>query len=186
MQTWLVHMRRPLRCARDLGWRGFLGFNLIGTGLIVSALVHPVYLVTLVAMATNPLRLWGNGGVYAIGLIGVKWFHLFAGYLAVVVLAKRALALRGRAAEARVLILLPVYWLLMSLASYRALVQLVTRPHHWEKTPHRGRDSAHALGRSRGEEESWQRRAPDTEARPVGVQVVGSRGEDGRPLRAAR
>ena len=34
---------------------------------------------------------------------------------------------------------MPLYWLLMSLASYRAIFQLVLRPHKWEKTPHRGR-----------------------------------------------
>jgi hypothetical protein len=26
--------------------------------------------------------------------------------------------------------------MLMSFAAYRAMWQLVTRPHHWEKTPH--------------------------------------------------
>ena len=31
---------------------------------------------------------------------------------------------------------MPVYWLLISAAGYRALVQLFTRPHHWEKTEH--------------------------------------------------
>jgi cellulose synthase/poly-beta-1,6-N-acetylglucosamine synthase-like glycosyltransferase len=141
MQTWLVHMRQPMRLVAELGWRGFLGFNLIATGIIVSALIHPVYLATLIAMATNPLRLWGDGGLFACSVIGVNLFNLFAGYLAASVLAMRALALRGQAAEARVLILLPVYWLLMSLASYRALLQLAMRPHHWEKTPHRGRGS---------------------------------------------
>jgi hypothetical protein len=141
MQTWLVHMRQPMRLVAELGWRGFLGFNLIATGIIVSALIHPVYLATLIAMATNPLRLWGDGGLFACSVIGVNLFNLFAGYLAASVLAMRALALRGQAAEARVLILLPVYWLLMSLASYRALLQLAIRPHHWEKTPHRGRGS---------------------------------------------
>ena len=28
------------------------------------------------------------------------------------------------------------WWALVSLAGYRALGQLVTRPFHWEKTPH--------------------------------------------------
>jgi len=139
----LVHTRQPVRLAGELGWRGFLGFNLIGTGIIVSALIHPVYLATLVAMITNPLRLWGDGGVIACGVIGLNLFNLIAGYLAAAVLAARALALRGRTAEARVLVLLPVYWLLMSLASYRALLQLVVRPHHWEKTPHRRRSGVH-------------------------------------------
>lgn len=30
----------------------------------------------------------------------------------------------------------PVYWLQHSIASYTALWQLITRPHHWEKTAH--------------------------------------------------
>jgi hypothetical protein len=33
-------------------------------------------------------------------------------------------------------LLLPVYYLLMSLAAYKALWQLVRRPHYWEKTEH--------------------------------------------------
>lgn len=31
---------------------------------------------------------------------------------------------------------MPAYWLLISFAAYRALVQLVTNPFHWEKTEH--------------------------------------------------
>jgi hypothetical protein len=30
----------------------------------------------------------------------------------------------------------PLYWLLLSAASYKAAWQLVTRPHYWEKTQH--------------------------------------------------
>ena len=30
----------------------------------------------------------------------------------------------------------PVYWILHSLASYKALWQLITKPHYWEKTEH--------------------------------------------------
>ncbi len=33
-------------------------------------------------------------------------------------------------------ILNPVYWLLHSLASYKALWQLITKPHYWQKTEH--------------------------------------------------
>ena len=139
MQTWLVHTRHPLRLVRELGWRGFLGFNLIGTGLIVSALIHPVYLLTLVVAATSPLDLWGDGGAFAAMVIGLNLFNLFAGYTAMAALALRTLELRGRQREARALIGLPVYWLLMSLASYRALFHLILKPHRWEKTPHSGR-----------------------------------------------
>ncbi len=133
-----------IRCSllHELGWRRFLGFNLIGTGLIVSALIHPIYLATLVIMATDPLTLWGDGGAFAAMVIGVNLFNLFAGYFAMAALATRTLALRGNRHQAWPLVLLPIYWLLMSVASYRALVQLVVRPHKWEKTPHRGRHHA--------------------------------------------
>jgi hypothetical protein len=31
---------------------------------------------------------------------------------------------------------MPAYWVLISLAGYRAVVDLVRRPHYWEKTRH--------------------------------------------------
>ncbi len=148
MQTWLVHTRHPLHLLHELGWRRFLGFNLIATGLIVSALIHPVYLATLVLMATDPLVLWGDGGAFAAMVVGVNLFNLFAGYTAMAALATRTLDLRGDRRGVWVLMLLPIYWLLMSVASYRALFHLVARPHKWEKTPHRGR--ANGGGRAPG------------------------------------
>ena len=30
----------------------------------------------------------------------------------------------------------PVYWILHSIASYKGLWQLITKPHYWEKTEH--------------------------------------------------
>ncbi len=33
----------------------------------------------------------------------------------------------------------PVYWLLLSLAGWRALIQLIQKPHLWEKTEHHAR-----------------------------------------------
>jgi glycosyltransferase XagB len=35
-----------------------------------------------------------------------------------------------------VLLLTPLYWLLLSLAAWRALFQLLSAPQHWEKTEH--------------------------------------------------
>jgi len=33
----------------------------------------------------------------------------------------------------------PVYWLLISLAAWRALIQLIHKPHLWEKAEHHAR-----------------------------------------------
>jgi hypothetical protein len=141
MQTWLVHTRSPSGLARELGWRGLLGFNLIGTGLIVSALIHPVYLLTILVAATNPLQLWGDGTPFAAMIVGINLFNLFAGYAAMAALGVRSLKLRDHGGDAVALLALPLYWLAMSWASYRALLHLLLRPHHWDKTPHRGRRS---------------------------------------------
>ena len=139
MQTWLVHTRHPQRLARELGAAGSLGFTLTSTGLIVSSMIYPVYLFTLLAMVTDPVALWGDGGVFDAMVLGLNLFNLVGGYMAMALLAERALTLRGRRAAIRGVMLLPVYWLLMSLATYRALIELAFRPHHWEKTPHRRR-----------------------------------------------
>jgi cellulose synthase/poly-beta-1,6-N-acetylglucosamine synthase-like glycosyltransferase len=136
IQTWLVHTRQPVRLVREIGFKQVVGFALVGIGMIISAIVHPVYLATLLIMMTNPLLLWGSGDVAASIAAGVNLFNLFAGYLAMVMLAVRTLALRRRSRDAAVLFGLPLYWLLMSIAGYRAIFQLVTRPHHWDKTPH--------------------------------------------------
>ncbi|CAN5164707.1 glycosyltransferase family 2 protein [soil metagenome] len=139
LQTWLVHMRHPIRLAREIGWRGLLGFSLTGTGLIVSAIIHPIWLFTLVAVLTYPLGLWGDGSILASSVIGLNLFNLGAAHWAMVALARRSLALRDRRREARALVWLIPYWLLMSVASYRALWELIVSPHQWRKTPHSGR-----------------------------------------------
>jgi hypothetical protein len=36
----------------------------------------------------------------------------------------------------RYALLTPIYWFFMSIASWRAIWQLITRPFYWEKTVH--------------------------------------------------
>ena len=31
---------------------------------------------------------------------------------------------------------MPAYWLMMSLGAWKGFLQLITKPHHWEKTKH--------------------------------------------------
>jgi hypothetical protein len=106
--------------------------------MLVSAVIHPVYLASFILLAADPLALWTEAGAFGSAVIGANLFNLAAGYLAVALLTERALALRGRSRELPALIGLPVYWLLMAVACVRALFQLVVKPHLWEKTPHVG------------------------------------------------
>ena len=138
LQTWLVHTREPVRLARELGFRQLVGFNLVGIGMLISALIHPIFLSTLVAVAISPRLLW-DGHFFDGLVISANLVNLFAGYIGAAALAGRTLALRGHGEDAVALLGLPLYWLLMWVACVKAIIELVRRPHHWQKTTHRGR-----------------------------------------------
>src|SRR5262249_4229254 len=68
--------------------------------------------------------------------IEVRATILIGGYCASAVIGAIGLARRGLLRCAWALLLMPVYWLLLSLAAWRALFQLVRHPYRWEKTEH--------------------------------------------------
>jgi cellulose synthase/poly-beta-1,6-N-acetylglucosamine synthase-like glycosyltransferase len=136
MQTWLVHMRHPLRVARELGLNGFLAFQLVVGGTVLSALIHPVFIVAGgYLLATN--QLFDAGG----SILGqaLSWLYVGAflsGYLTSAVLGLIGLRRRNLLRQGWVLLLMPIHWLLLSVAAWRALYQLLFDPFHWEKTAH--------------------------------------------------
>lgn len=126
MQTWLVHMRRP--------WSG-------GAARFVS-LQATVAISILSAMIHAPTAILIGGAVVASTL---PWgfqpsrpdLMLFAGGWGMAALAMSSGAQRaGLKPRVSDLMLAPAYWSLQSIAFWRALFQLATRPHHWDKTPH--------------------------------------------------
>jgi hypothetical protein len=68
--------------------------------------------------------------------VGLHATTLLIGYLVSAMLSIIGLARRRILNHAWALLLLPVYWLLLSLAAWRALYQLVRDPYRWEKTEH--------------------------------------------------
>jgi cellulose synthase/poly-beta-1,6-N-acetylglucosamine synthase-like glycosyltransferase len=131
MQTWLVHMRHPWRLYRDLGLWPFLTVQLIVGGNVLASLIHPIMLAWLAISVAIGLPLWNS---YA----AVAWFGtaLAGGYITSMALGAAGLLRRGLIAHAWVLVLVPVHWLLLSLAVWRALYQLMRDPYRWEKTEH--------------------------------------------------
>ncbi|MGB9370207.1 MAG: glycosyltransferase [Xanthobacteraceae bacterium] len=136
MQTWLVHMRHPLRIARELRFSGFLAFQLVVGGTVLSALVHPVFIaVAGYLLATRQLFDTG-GGTFATALFWLYVGALVSGYLTSAALGLIGLKRRGLLRQGWVLLLMPLHWLLLSVAAWRALYQLLFNPFHWEKTAH--------------------------------------------------
>ncbi len=134
MQTALVHTRSPIKLVRSLGLIDSLGFLLLIAGTPLTFLLAPV--------------LWaGTASWYALGeprlpLVesDVFWeialFNLIIGNLVMIGLNMIA-AVRDQGWRwAPFAVLNPLYWILHSWASWRALIQLVHKPFHWEKTPH--------------------------------------------------
>jgi len=131
MQTWLVHMRSPARLWRDLGFPGFLAVQLIVGGNVLAALVHPLIIAwAAVALATGtPLFSTSNSGT-------LFQICVIAGYAVSALLGFAGLFRRGLTVHAWALLLVPIHWLLLSAAAWRALYQLLRDPYRWEKTEH--------------------------------------------------
>jgi cellulose synthase/poly-beta-1,6-N-acetylglucosamine synthase-like glycosyltransferase len=135
MQTYLVHMRDPRRLVHDIGLWRFLGVQVMLGGMILSALVHPWFYAAGLSRLMLGLSILPDDG----NLWWLSWFNLWAGYAAGIVLGLiSAWRSQGRVHMLSA-VLVPVYWLAISVASYRALWEFYARPFHWEKTPHAAR-----------------------------------------------
>jgi cellulose synthase/poly-beta-1,6-N-acetylglucosamine synthase-like glycosyltransferase len=132
MQTWLVHMRSPRGLLRNAGFRGFLCFQLFVGGTILTALLSPI----LWALSLLPL-VPGFPPLPDFGIhFPVPALSLFIGNALFTYLAMLGPYRRGWLSLTPYGLAAPIYWLLISLAGYRGLVQLFTKPWHWEKTRH--------------------------------------------------
>ncbi len=138
MQTYLVHTRQPGRLHAELGWRGAVGFHALMGGLIMSALVHPFFYALLAYfLITGELFLPAETSL-GTAFRAIAWVNLGVGYVISILIGMISVCRRRRFRLILSSLLMPVYWLLISLAAYRALYQLIRNPYLWEKTEHRG------------------------------------------------
>ncbi len=135
LQTWLVHMRHPLRLAADLGWQSFLVAQILMAGLVISALVHPLLLVALVYLVARVVFI-GPASGWPVALMTLDAVNIVCGYLSFLLLGRYAMRRHERSSFWHTVLWTPVYWMLLSAAAWRACFQLLRRPHLWEKTPH--------------------------------------------------
>jgi cellulose synthase/poly-beta-1,6-N-acetylglucosamine synthase-like glycosyltransferase len=133
MMTWAVHMRSPRLLWRQLGPRAFLGFQVMFLGTIAQFLMAPLLLSFLLVPFGLPHP-----------LLHAMPDAVFWAMTAVFVLSELANLTIGMIGTRRTRHGLSLWWVptmllyfpLASLASYRALSELVTRPFYWDKTTH--------------------------------------------------
>lgn len=135
LQTWLVHMRHPRLLRKNLGWFNTFIFHAIITGLIVSALTHPLFLISLGGTIYHFLSS-EQISTYYITLAIFDLSNILFGYIAFAVLAWRSLPVSGLTSLRCRIVGIPIYWLLISVGAWRAVWHLIYRPFEWEKTPH--------------------------------------------------
>lgn len=134
MQTYLVHLRNIRSTTAGLGIFNNIHFHLLIGGTPFSQLINPVYwflaLFWIVTRSTA-FTYFFPGPIFAMGAL-----CLFVGNFLFAYTTSIACVRRGRGNLAIYGLLMPFYWVLMSVAAWKGFLQLIAKPHYWEKTQH--------------------------------------------------
>lgn len=134
MQTFITLTRDPRRLVAELGIRNSLAISLLMTNLVIAPPLWPFFtavvlhhLSTSALAPASPLELamavlWISAVVFGAG--SILW-------LALTGMSRRRLLKLWPS-----LPLVPLYYLLASVAAWMALYDLLSRPYHWHKTEH--------------------------------------------------
>jgi glycosyltransferase involved in cell wall biosynthesis/cellulose synthase/poly-beta-1,6-N-acetylglucosamine synthase-like glycosyltransferase/O-antigen/teichoic acid export membrane protein len=136
MQTYLVHVRSFRQMIRDHKWHALV-FQLNIGGKIAVMVINPILWATTIAYF-GLHRYFGAAiesvfpaPIFYIGVISLLLGNFMYLYNYMIGCAKR-----GEWWLIKYVFFIPFYWLWMSVAAAMAAVQLVFKPHYWEKTHH--------------------------------------------------
>jgi len=134
MLTWFVNMRRPFRLLKDLGLKGTLGFHLVVGGTPFLFIINPIFwtLTSVYFLLERSLL----AELFPPPVFLLSAFNLIVGNFIFVYLNIISSFRRGYYELGKYALLSPLYWVLMSVAAWRALWQLIFKPFYWEKTTH--------------------------------------------------
>jgi glycosyltransferase XagB len=134
MQTFLVHMRRPLHLVRTTGLLGLFGFIFFIGGTALSGLLNPLFWILYLAWLVTAAA--SIDVMFPQALLFISLFNLLAGNGAFIYLGMLAPIRRGWLHLVPYSLTAFGYWVLMSIAAYKGLWQLLCNPFYWEKTRH--------------------------------------------------
>lgn len=133
MITFLVHMRHPINLYQKLGFRKFIGFNVIFLSTLAQFLLAP-FIWSFWCLALGVSLPWFDGlptplmtGVIAL-FVSVSLLDTILASLSMVGQKRNGLIFWA--------ITLPIYFPLATLGAYKALFELVVNPFYWDKTAH--------------------------------------------------
>jgi cellulose synthase/poly-beta-1,6-N-acetylglucosamine synthase-like glycosyltransferase len=134
MQTFLVHMRNPRKLIGKIGWKGFLGFNFFIGATPLTFLVYPLLLLFFLTYLIFDLK--AISPLFPDWVLYVSTFNLIIGNVLMIYVNMMAVFKRRFYELILFALVNPVYWLMHSIAAYKGLWQLITKPFYWEKTNH--------------------------------------------------
>ena len=134
LQTFLIHLRSPRDLVREIGFKGVVHLAAFVGGTPILAVLNPLFwILTVMWFIGHPVfvREIFPAEIYYVGLVLWAVGNFLLWYLTV--LTARSTS-RGGLMTAAVLV--PIYWVMMSVAALKAMWQLVITPSFWEKTTH--------------------------------------------------
>ncbi len=137
MQTYLVHMRNNGTFIKQKGlWHNAI-FQFTVGGKIGFALLNPImWLITILYFTAYPIFGPLMKAIYQPPYSYLAVFSWIFGNFFFLYSYMIAVAKRQQWDLAKYVLLIPIYWFLMSTAAMMALYQLILKPHYWEKTVH--------------------------------------------------
>ena len=136
IQTTIINSCSPLRMSRELGPRNFFLTQVVTSVSLIAVLAHPVFILWAASSVTlllldmpAPGRLW----LFLQSLYVIVAAFAFMTTMAA---ATRSSMYLGRGAWIATIMTLPIYWLMISIASWIALGQYFSGVMRWAKTPH--------------------------------------------------
>lgn len=131
--TWFVHMRRPRMLQRDLGWARFAGVQVLFLGTLTQLAMAPLIWSFWLPVLGLPHPLAGSLPASLFWVIGAAFL---LSTVAEIVIHAWAVSVAGKARLIRWIPLLAIYYPLATLACWRGILQIVSRPFYWDKTAH--------------------------------------------------
>ena len=137
MQTYLVHMRHPLRDLAKGRGNAVLSIQTLVGGASLTFLINPLMWAMVVVYVVFRARV---EGVYHIlfpaPILYASMLCLIFGNFYYLYIAMIACMQRKQYALVMWCFMLPFYWIFLSIAAIKGGWQLITKPHYWEKTQH--------------------------------------------------
>lgn len=138
VQTYLVHMRHPLRLLRELGPRGFADFQMLVGVSTLTLLLNPLmwaltalYAATAGTAVSRFIITLFPAPLYYPALLSLTVGNFIFFYCNAYVCVRHDYIDLTRYA-----LLTPLYWVLMSIGAWVGLCSLIRHPHYWAKTEH--------------------------------------------------